>query len=334
MELEEKYNIYQLGKQKLAYKFFLFKLLYLIFLLTLACSLYYRKDFLNNKIKAHNNYCFYINYSSIYNYINNVEYFNVTNVKYYFNLQYNLIKIEYNIGFYDKYNNLILPSDLTLKYNLHIICSIEIDFGNSINSLANIYENKYFKCIEFFNLNDKIKFWIKIYQIKENGNLVASSFYIFNENIFKLSDLIYQNNNLFCPLIINENYDSLIKKINGKNLKTNRKLKKSYLHYPYCVLKKDSIFFNDKWIFKNIYNEFFCFCKGNKCLNTNTVDSCKFPFYLNIIDKNRNVYPKTEYLFFDFIFADLSSDDVYPVFKKMYNLKYPVHYITEKQDIL
>ena len=244
-----------------------------------------------------------------------------------------MIKIEYNIGFYDKYNNLILPSDLTLKYNLHIICSVEIDLGNSINSLANIYENKYFKCIEFFNLNDKIKFWIKIYQIKENGNLVASSFYIFNENIFKLSDLIYQNNNLFCPLLINENYDSLIKKINGKNLKTNRKLKKSYLHYPYCVLKKDSIFFNDKWIFKNIYNEFFCFCKGNKCLNTNTVDSCKFPFYLNIIDKNRNVYPKTEYLFFDFIFADLSSDDVYPVFKKMYNLKYPVHYITEKQDI-
>ena len=35
----------------------------------------------------------------------------------------------------------------------------------------------------------------------------------------------------------------------------------------------------------------------------------------------------------DFIFADLSSDDVYPIFKKMARQKLPVHYITEKPDI-
>jgi hypothetical protein len=53
----------------------------------------------------------------------------------------------------------------------------------------------------------------------------------------------------------------------------------------------------------------------------------------NIIDKNRDLYLKTDYLFVDFIFDDTSSDDAYPVFEEMENLNYPVHYITEKKDI-
>ena len=36
-----------------------------------------------------------------------------------------------------------------------------------INSLPNIYQNKYYECIEFININEKIKFGIKIYQSKE-----------------------------------------------------------------------------------------------------------------------------------------------------------------------
>ena len=55
--------------------------------------------------------------------------------------------------------------------------------------------------------------------------------------------------------------------------------------------------------------------------------------YLYIIDNNRNVYIKTDILFSDFIFVELSSDDAFPVFKKMLELKYPVHYITENRDI-
>ena len=35
----------------------------------------------------------------------------------------------------------------------------------------------------------------------------------------------------------------------------------------------------------------------------------------------------------DFIFSDLSSDDVYPLFKEMEKKKYPVHYITEDINI-
>ena len=60
---------------------------------------------------------------------------------------------------------------------------------------------------------------------------------------------------------------------------------------------------------------------------------CKYFFYLNIIDHNRNVYKKSDYLFIDFIFNEYSCDDAYPVFEKMFNQKLPVHYITEKLDI-
>ena len=35
----------------------------------------------------------------------------------------------------------------------------------------------------------------------------------------------------------------------------------------------------------------------------------------------------------DFIFTDLSSDDVYPVFKEMEKQKFPCHYITEKLNL-
>ena len=35
----------------------------------------------------------------------------------------------------------------------------------------------------------------------------------------------------------------------------------------------------------------------------------------------------------NFIFANLSSDDVYPIFKEMVRQRLPAHYITEKSDI-
>ena len=56
-------------------------------------------------------------------------------------------------------------------------------------------------------------------------------------------------------------------------------------------------------------------------------------FYLNIIDNYRNIYNKIEYIFVDFIFGSLSSDDTYPFFQKMEKQKLSVHYITEKKDI-
>ena len=54
---------------------------------------------------------------------------------------------------------------------------------------------------------------------------------------------------------------------------------------------------------------------------------------MNIIDKNKNLYPKNHYLFVDFIFSEYSSDDVFPIFKQMEIQNYYVHYLSEKKEL-
>ena len=58
---------------------------------------------------------------------------------------------------------------------------------------------------------------------------------------------------------------------------------------------------------------------------------CKYHFYLSIIDNNKFLYNKTEYLFSDFYFG--SSDDTFPVFKEMIKRNISAHYMDENIDI-
>lgn len=106
-------------------------------------------------------------------------------------------------------------------------------------------------------------------------------------------------------------------------------LKKSFISQPKCFPKKNLNIKSNKWHFVNLFNYYFCFCKGTKCSYKKIVQKYKYYFYLNIIDKNRHTYNKTEYLFADFIKKDYSTDDTYPVFNEMIKLKLPVHYMTE-----
>ena len=135
------------------------------------------------------------------------------------------------------------------------------------------------------------------------------------------------------PIFIQNEFISFLKNSRDKNLKYNYKLKRAYYRYPLCNLKRIIAVKEDEWIYKNIYNHYFCFCKGDKCSISEITQLCKYLFYLNIIDNNRNIYNKTEYIFVDFIFGSLSSDDTYPIFKEMEKQKLSVHYITEKEDI-
>ena len=216
--------------------------------------------------------------------------------------------------------------------NIHVICHIKSNNNYyGIDSLTNIYQNKYFKCIEFFNLNEKINFGIKVYQINENIDYFNILF--FTDKGFNFHNPIYKNDNIFDPLYINNNYIYLFKRINNKKINETLKLKRSYTHYPFCFLKREAVSNNNEWVLKNIYNHHFCFCKGKDCLISSINNYCKYYFYLYIIDNNRNIYKKSEYLFMDFIFANLSYDDVYPIFKEMEKLRFPVHYITENIDI-
>ena len=89
----------------------------------------------------------------------------------------------------------------------------------------------------------------------------------------------------------------------------------------------------NNWSFINIYNNYFCLCKGNNCSYESINQNCKYYFYLNIIYISKNLYKKDEYLFCDFIHASRSSDDTYPIFKEMLKLNLSVHYLTAKRSI-
>ena len=51
----------------------------------------------------------------------NSLYFICSDINYYYSLQFKMIKIEYNIGFYSKNNTLINPSNIILFKNLVVI---------------------------------------------------------------------------------------------------------------------------------------------------------------------------------------------------------------------
>lgn len=112
-----------------------------------------------------NNYYLYDHFKS---YENDLDHFNLIDINYAYSFKYKIVKVEYLIGFYDKNNSIIVPSDLTLYNNLHIICYIENKKSNILNSLANIHRNCYYKYIEFYNINEKLKFGIKIFRTNES----------------------------------------------------------------------------------------------------------------------------------------------------------------------
>lgn len=93
-------------------------------------------------------------------------YFEIIFIKYCFSFKFNAVEIVYNVLFYDKDHNLVLPSDLTLFHDFHIFCSIKKTNYIYIDSLANVYYNKYI-CFEYFSLKYKLKLGIKIYENNE-----------------------------------------------------------------------------------------------------------------------------------------------------------------------
>ena len=257
------------------------------------------------------------------------QYLKLFDIKYTYSFIYKKIKIEYNIEFYNRHKEFISPSDLLLFNNFQLICHINITNSNiSIDSLATIYQNKFYQCIEFFNLNETIEIGIKITQI--TNHFYNKKLIFFNHNFFNYNNLINKNDKIFDPLFINKQYFSLI---NYNKTNTNLKLVNIYKKYPNCTLKRNSSIIYNNWTFNNIYNIYYCFCKGNNCSNIIIPQRCKYLFYVNIIDNNSNVYQKTDFLFVDFISSRNSADDTYPIFEEMEKTQLPVHYLTAKRNI-
>jgi len=226
---------------------------------------------------------------------------------------------------------LILPSDLALIYNLHIICFLKINNYINIYSLANIEEDRLFKCTEFLNLHENFHLGVIIYKIDKKG---------FIKNDYKL---FYLNKRIFNYDTKDDDIFNITKLVNQYNYSFNQsmnediikesKLKQLYILKPFGNLKRNFINSENNWNFLNIFNYYFCYCKGISCLNIKISNICKYFFYIYIIDNNRNVYEKTDFLFMDFILEKYSSDDVYPIFQEMINKNISSHYLTEKKKI-
>ena len=253
-----------------------------------------------------------------------------SNYKYYY--YNNLAKISFQIQVFDSNHHLMIPSDLTLYYNLHIFCFIKINDTIKICSFPVIEEDKFFKCIEFFKFHEMIKVGIIIYKSSLNRKIQENYItYIISSSMFKQK---YKKENIFDCSEIKNKYNYIISQVQNNNRFINStKLKKLFITKPICSLKRNAIKIDNQWHFLNLFNEYFCFCKGDDCLKIGVSRKCKYFFYLYLIDINKNVYKKTDFLLMDFILKKYTSDDVYPIFEKMINKKLNAHYLTEKKEI-
>ena len=254
-------------------------------------------------------------------------YFNISSVNYYFSYKFNKIELEYNFQFFDIKNNFIFPSDLALYYNLHVFCIL--NNGNiSLQSIPNIHQNKYFTCLEYYELNLSAQIEIKIC----NNLSKCNSTYIFDTSFLNYNHIKFLNNDKFDMNYINEQYFSVSKKVQDPKNDLYL-LKKCYISHPICSTKEKAINSKNIWYFKNIYNHYFCFCYGNDCKTNKYFDICKYYLYLSIIDDNQYLYNKTYYLFADFLFANRAPGDAYFVFREMVKKNFSAFYLTEREDI-
>ena len=261
--------------------------------------------------------------------------FNLTSIILSNNPKDNIIKVQYTIGFYYNNDSFIVPSDLALYNNLHVYCFMnDITKNITILSLANILKNKHYECVDFFKLKGQIFLGILINDTKNNFKTKINL--ITNLKII-LYYYKYKINNQFNCESSNQEYINIIENndnIDNKGiLKNSLSIKLSYISKPKCVSSFQANINDNEWDFTNLYNTYFCICRGLNCLFRDIPQTCKYYFYLNIIDNNKFVYNKTDYLFCDFILNEYSSDDTYPVFQEMINQNLPVHYLTQNINI-
>ena len=321
-----------LNKNTFPLKFVFLCFLYLIISISMSNRMIEKTSVLYTKIKNDFNFKEDLFPFNKFEIGENDTYFNITKINYMFSYDFNTVKIEYFIGIYDKNDKLIVPSDLGFYYNLHVMCNLQVPSTNlTIESMAGIYNDKYHRCVEFYKIKENVNLGLKIYKINENMD--NKYFFLFNEKRFNLYNTTFQNDDYFNPNIIKEKFDIILDNFNEKRINETLKLRKTYQTYPYSTLKREALLSEGRWLFRNLYNEYFCMCKGDLCLKFNITEKCKYYFYISIIDSNRYVYNKTEYAFMDFIKADLSSDDTYPVFREMVNKVGHAHYITGNLDL-
>jgi hypothetical protein len=222
---------------------------------------------------------------------------------------------------------------------LHIFCiAKDIKKNISIFSIPNIDNYRFYKCIEYLKLNEHIKLGFSLYKI--NNYIEYFNKFLFIDKIINYNDLISIKDSEYEPYLLLDNYKKLKYriKINNKekNSIENLLLKESYIRIPNFSIKFSLSVNESSWYFKNIYNDYFCFCKSNisfYCLYKKIKQKCKYYLYLNIIDINRNIFNKTDYLFVDFSSPETAPGEAFLIFKEMNKQNFKVHYMTKREDI-
>ena len=267
-----------------------------------------------------------VNFTSSLQFNNNNIIFNLLSINYFFSYFYNQVELEYCFYFSDQENNLIFPSDLSLYYNLHIFCIFKSK-NFYLQSLGDIHQNNYFCCLEYYKMKSTNQFEVKI--CKDSSKCTSINMlenYQFNYNNLKLL-----NDTKFNCSNINEQHLLLTQKV-FKSDKINL-LEKTYISQPVCSDKTNYIANKNIWYFININNHYFCFCNGIKCPFNKNFDDCKYYFYLSIINNNKNLYTKSNYLLADFLYANRAPGDAYFIFREMIKQNLPAFYLTERKDI-
>ena len=315
---------------------------------SIKLTIIFIKIFIILLIKNINNKCFKLNSFKNKNiiYSNTIKNKCLTNLSFYifltnysFSLKFKIAKLEYNIGFYDTKKNSIVPSYLTRFHNLHIFCISKDKTKNiSIFSIPNVEKNQYFKCIEYFQLNGKIEFGFSLYII--NNYIEYFNKFIFKDELINYNDNTYLKESEYEPFLLLNNYQKFQSRIENnnkdKNFKENLLLKKSYYKIPKFEVKFVLASSESKWYYKNIFDIYFCFCKSANsinCLYNKIKQKCKYYLYLNIIDNNKNVYNKTDYLFSDFSSPETAPGEAFLIFNEMNKQNLNVHYMTKREDI-
>ena len=214
---------------------------------------------------------------------------------------------------------------------MSVLCIMNTN-ETTIYSLPQIINNQYYGCIEYFDIDEIPHFGLHFYQQR------GRSYLTLNFNFYKyinLSDTNHINDKIFDPNFVKDEYLRNHSKTRRRDTYKDNLLKQNYMKAPISDLKR-SVHRQSKkggWIYKNIYNNYFCFCVGKRCLKEEVKQMCKLNFYKYVIDVNRNLYPKTHFIFVDFIFKSLPSDDTFPVFEEMIKKNMSAHYITEKPEL-
>ena len=256
--------------------------------------------------------------------------FKIIDINYRFSFKYNITKFEYKICFYNKKQKLIIPSHLTLYKNFHIFCfTYSINNKIYIKYIANIYNNTYYHCIEYININEEIKFGIALY--KKYKYIEFSIIDLFTSELIKYNNFIFIKNEEFDPLINNKMFNKMI------NYNESKQFIKLFYTTPLFIIKYQSDLKESRWYFKNLYNNYFCYCIysiNSKCLYKNIYKKCKYSLYLNIIYNNRYLFKKTKYLLADFASIETSPCEAYLVFKEMYKQNLSAHFMSKRDDII